>query len=527
MRGKKVNGPVVPISVIPISQKTKTRTGGSRRTLANSLYFVPLALSVCGVFGPVITAVEDGWSLRLWLPIVVWVIWAVAAGYSVLLRRSFFNDIAPYFVLPFGVLFRSWQLVSGVRTAASWGFKAARMDISDSGALITDNFIPVEFSTIRKHVGIMRVMRRYEHAIVGYNPQRVVLVDWKDAKHLLIQGETGVGKTTVALTLIMSMLNMGPSVFSKWEFYLHDAKRVIGPWFSSIHKMYPEKFHIQLEFDNALAEIKGLYEEMRRRLALIGDELGMEPEDVGLSRILFVADEPQVWYDRKVYGKQADEYEAHIKHLVNLGRQAGIHVVLVTPYALGNVITTDYRGNLRIISGFMKKNTIQSHGIQGVVFLKKQEFLYTEDTTQPEVMFHTYLVTANNLEVIKEEMSVGSYNSAEEIMLHLFATMPDCGYRTIQKEGLLKMQALVSSGQQKEVLFPWSAIKIDIEEGKEVVRPSKSADLWIRETMDHFIAAGVAEDMGPRRARKFIGGTYANALSVWRKYVAQNPITRQ
>lgn len=498
------------------SRKTKIHQKDHGAKRPSRLLFIPLIVAPCAIFGPIIEGASEGWSPRLFFPIGVFVYWLVVSAWSFGLKRNIFDDLSPFLVFPIGILNRGRQGVAGAGKAGSWGKRMATQDFKEQAPVHADRFIPRKFDTVSEHGRVMALLARGKVAVMARNQRRVIYLDFKDAKHLLIQGTTGTGKTTIALTILMSMLLPGPSVFTKWRFYLHDAKHVIGTWFLPVQAMFPEYFSVQMKFDGALAQAEELVEEMQRRLEMIG-EGGMEPEDVGLGRICFVSDEPQVFYDKKLY-PDGPRYEAAIKHLVNLGRQAGIHVILITPYALADVISTQYRGNLRIITGFMKKNTIASHGIPGVTKLREFEFLYEEQPTQEEVFCQTYAISKADLAPILDKLGDEAAHTPAELMLHIFAGTKNCGYRKIYKIGLERCQIMLDKGEIEAIPAPWS--EIEMVEGE--AKPSRAAAATVKALMDQFIEAGIAEDAGTGKARKFIAGDYATALTLWRKYKAKN-----
>jgi hypothetical protein len=487
----------------------------------NSLYLIPLVFAPCAVFTALAQISQEGATFRYLFPISVAAIWAFAAIYSVLLKRSFMADASVLLILPFGLLVQLARGMVGLGGAAKWMVKLATLSFGTHNPLERENKIPYALNTLKGHGHVMRRLNRMQSAVLGRNTERVLFCNWLDAKHILIQGTTGTGKTTVALTMILSMLMVGPAIFSKWRFKIHDAKHIIGTWFLNIARAYPEKFKVVMEFEDALAEAEELYKEMRERLQIIG-EAGMEPEDADLDRILYLCDEPQVWYAE---GKEGKRYQWLVSNLVNLGRQAGIHVVLITPYALAKVIDTEYRGNLRIITGYMKKNSIPSHGIAAVVELRKHQFLYEEDPVQAEVFFETYAVGRQDLdwivEVLLEESVVSETGAIDprELAVHIFSNTPECGIRTIQKIGLQHCQALLENSQIDAVPFPWSQIRI--EDG--VPKPSKKANVWTRDILDQMVEAGIAENTGQGKAKRFIGGNPTNAIALWREYSLQKP----
>lgn len=500
--------------------KKSYRKESYRKKSYNRAYLAPLVFAPCAVITAVAQASVEGFSFRYLFPIMVASVWIIIAAYSTLLKRSFISDVSPYLVAPFGLLIRTGRLVLGLGTAGAWVVKLLSLNFGTNNPLAREDLIPYSFDTLKGHGKVMQRLNRMQSCILGRNTERVLFCDWLDAKHILIQGTTGTGKTTVALTMILSMLMVGPAIFSKWRFKIHDAKHVIGTWFLPLARTFPERFKVVMEFEEALAEAEELYKEMRTRLEAIG-EAGMEPEDAGLDRILYMCDEPQVWYRE---GEDGKRYNWLVGNLVNLGRQAGIHVVLITPYALARVIDTEYRGNLRIITGYMKKNSIPSHGIADVVRLKKHQFLYEEEPVDAEVFFETYSINRSDLDWIVDAMlqadvigkDPAGIVAPDEMVVHIFATTPDCGLRTIQKLGLQHCEALLVNGHIEAMPFPWSQIRIE----NGVPKPSKRADRWIRQHVEIMIEAGIAEDAGAGKARKFIAGNATNAIALWREYKA-------
>lgn len=511
-RRKMTKGTAIPITTdrqnVPGTDKVPRRY--------TQLIFLP------GIFAPCIIATalfkmgEDGFSLQYALPLIAFAGWLVSALWAVLLRRSLVNDISPWLVLPLGMIHRIFQVGTAAKGAAQWSRKMVTKDFRGQSQITSSKaFVPRSLDILLEHDASMQRLRRMKDAVLGWNHKRVVFIDWYDAKHLLIQGSTGVGKTTIALTILLSMLGLGPSVFSKWRFHLHDAKRVMGYWFLPLSKMFPDKFVVHMEMEGALQDMRNLYAQMEERSKKIGLAGGkMTPEDAGLDRILVMIDEPQMWYDQDVYKQEAREYEAYVKQIVNAGRQAGFHVVLITPYALREVINTQYRGNLRIITGHLKKNTIASHGISSVLDLAAYEFLYEENPIEQEVFLRSFMVDEGHRDRVFSGFTEAATREPDEMMLHIFATVGGAGYRTIQKVGRQRCEAQAKS--ESDIPFPFSKIKI--EDGKPM--PSRAAKDWVEATMRDFVDAGIAEPQGQGKPFAFKLGSYAEALAAWREYRA-------
>jgi len=510
-RRKRTVGTGIPVTIerqsVPGSDETPRRY--------TSLLFIP------GVFAPCIIATalfkigEDGASIRYILPIIAFAGWLLSGLWAAVLKRSLVNDVSPWLVLPLGLVYRLFQVGRVAGGAARWSRKMATKDFrGQSPVTSSEAFVPRSLDILLEHTASMQRLRRMRDAVLGWNHKRVVFVDWHDAKHLLIQGSTGVGKTTVALTILLSMLGVGPSIFSKWRFHLHDAKRVMGYWFLPLSKMFPDKFIVHMEMEGALEDMRSVYAQMEERSQKIGLAGGkMTPEDAGLDRILIMVDEPQMWYDKDVYRHEAREYEAYVKQLVNAGRQAGLHVVLITPYALREVINTQYRGNLRVVTGHLKKNTIASHGISSVPDLDAYEFLYEERPTDQEVFLRSFMVDEAHRDQVLSQFTEAAIKAPDEMMLHIFATVNGAGYRTIQKVGRQRYEV---QAKPSDIPFPFNKIKI--EDGKPL--PTKAAKTWVEATMKDFVEAGIAEPQGQGKPFAFKFGSYAEALAAWREYRA-------
>jgi hypothetical protein len=502
-----------------IRRKIRKGDVSGRKKTSNFMYAL-LFLSPCPVLIPFIQTAADGWKFQYIFPMVVYGLIFIGSAYSVVLKRNFITDIAPIALIPIGLVRRLLDIGRAGAGAASWSKRIATRDIKQDNLLERADFVPANLFDLVDHEKIMPRLNRGQHAVLGHNSRRVVTVDWLDARHLIFTGVTGYGKTTVALTVLASMLMVGPSILKKWRFKIHDAKRVVGWWFKPLAQALPDSFEVHMDFDNSFAALKELHAEMQTRNELVG-KAGMEPEDAGLDRIIVFLDEVAEFYGHHEHGK---EYQRMVQELVNQGRQAGIHMVLVTYYALAEVVSSRYRGNLRIATAHMKEETIRSHGIKNVHLLKRHEFLYEEDPGQDEVFFKTYRVGRDDILRLADQLigdtMVQTNVDPVEVMIRIAASMPNVGYRTYQRVGLQQCQAMVASSQLEEVPFPWSQIEIrEDEKGVEKPFPSKEADQWIRERVADLKELGIlSEPEGQGKAPRFAQDNVTNAIAIWRQY---------
>lgn len=505
-------------SYIDREHHVKQGTIGPR---ARGFWSLGLFVSPCIMLGPLFQMVSAGEiSFRFLFPTVVYAFLFIASLYSVVLKRSFFNDLAPWLVAPFGLLFRTPDIAKGALNVGKWTAKAATRNFGVDNPLEKELGVPHSLFSLKGHQRVMARLRAGRSAILGRNSKRVVFADLLEQRHIIVTGETGYGKTTVVLTMIASMLMVGPSILERWRFKIFDAKQVAGWWFKPLAEALPGNFEVKMEFAETLAALEKLYEEMQERNRQVG-QAGMEPEDAGLDRILVWIDEPQTHYYATDEGKR---YQFIVQELVNLGRQSGIHVILVTPYALAQVISTTYRNNLRIVTTHMKKQTIASHGIQGVHQLKRYEFLFEMEPSELEVFFKVFKVDRDDIlriidDLVQEVQPVGYEFDPVELMIRIAASVPNCGYRTYQKEGVLRCKAMVAAGTLPSVPFPWSEIEIEDVDGKEVAKPSKSADLFIRRAVSKMKRASILSPQTEAgKAPEFIANSATDAIVIWRNY---------
>jgi len=274
---------------------------GKKKT-SNVMYAL-LFLSPCPVLIPFIQTATDGWQFRYIFPMVVYGLIFIGATYSVILKRNFITDVAPIALLPIGLVLRILDFFRAGASAATWSRRVITRDIKDDNALQRADFIPSGLFGLYDHPKVMPKLTRGKHAVLGRNEERVVMLNWLDARHVIFTGVTGYGKTTVALTVLASMLMVGPSILKKWRFKIHDAKRVVGWWFKPLAQALPDSFEVHMDFDNSFAALKVLHAEMQERNELVG-KAGMEPEDAGLDRILVFLDEVAEFYGHPEHGKE-------------------------------------------------------------------------------------------------------------------------------------------------------------------------------------------------------------------------------
>lgn len=400
------------------------------------------------------------------LLLFVFSIWILIWAYNGLTNRHFAQDIVPVIVFP---------IIALRPIKALWRkFKSTHRERT---------YLPAFWADLVKTGPIQRRLLPGREVVLGYNDLNVVYASLEDARHLLITGITGEGKTTIALNIIQSLLIQGPGIFSKMTFSLHDAKNVTALHYKRLADMYPDHFQIHTNLDDSLGALADLADEMLDRARQLGDNLLFDIDELGLAHRLIMIDEPQLFYRRSA------EYEKLVLELVTAGRQVGFHVVLMTPYSKGSIISTDYRPNFRYISGFLPRHAERVVEMP-VSKLPRYHFLYQTSERDAAIRFTPYKITPDDIQQSFVKFS-NSLKTGEAIAWFVFRNTEGCGVRTLLREG----RALAES-EGGDIPFPFS----EVVGGK----PSQAAWQWAQEYLRGLTEQGLASETRPGQARKVL-----------------------
>lgn len=163
-----------------------------------------------------------------------------------------------------------------------------------------------------------------------------VMLDIAQAPHVLIAGTTGAGKSVLLNSIISQLVNQNTP--EQCELVLIDPKRVeFGAWAGIPHLRQP----VVQGSENAIAALKALCDEMDGRYDCIACRGCKTAEEAHLSRIVCVIDELA---DLMLTSKKAAE--DMIVRIAQLGRAAGIHLVVATQSPRATVVTGLIKANL-------------------------------------------------------------------------------------------------------------------------------------------------------------------------------------
>ncbi len=163
-----------------------------------------------------------------------------------------------------------------------------------------------------------------------------VYLDIDKMPHLLIAGATGSGKSTALNTLICSLLFRATP--NKLKLLMIDTKRVELSAYEKIPHLYAP---IAKDGQSALILIKQLNNIMRERLEIMEQNKVNNIILLNYPRIFLIIDEMA---DLIIMKKE--EVEPLLVNIAQLGRAAGIHLILATQRPTVNVITGLLKANI-------------------------------------------------------------------------------------------------------------------------------------------------------------------------------------
>jgi len=173
----------------------------------------------------------------------------------------------------------------------------------------------------------------------------IVIADIEEMPHVLIAGATKAGKSVAINTLITTMLYRNAP--SELKFIMVDPKRVELTKYDNIpHLLTPVISGLELE--KTISSLKWAVAETERRYRLLQDngvrnisEYNSKKGTEGMPYIVIIIDELN-----DLMSQAGKDMEALIVRLAQMGRAAGIHLVLATQRPDVNVITGVIKANV-------------------------------------------------------------------------------------------------------------------------------------------------------------------------------------
>ena len=163
-----------------------------------------------------------------------------------------------------------------------------------------------------------------------------VVLSVSDMPHMLIAGATGSGKSVLLNSIILSMLY---SCFpTDTRFVMIDPKKVELSKYEGLPHLY---MPIVKEYSEAIQTLETLCDVMDRRYILMAKKGCKKASEMNLPALVVIIDELA---DLMLTSKY--ECEQSIIRLAQLGRAAGIHLIVATQRPTVNVITGLIKSNI-------------------------------------------------------------------------------------------------------------------------------------------------------------------------------------
>lgn len=185
----------------------------------------------------------------------------------------------------------------------------------------------------------------------------IITLDIATAPHVLIAGTTGSGKSVLLNSLICSLLYK--STPGNARFIFIDPKKVELTPYEGIPQLYKP---IIKTIPEAVETLAALCDEMDRRYNWLSRKGYKNIEGTKLTRIYCIIDELA---DLMFTSKKA--VEGYIIRMAQLGRAAGIHLIIATQRPTTNIITGLIKANIPCkialtVSNISDSMTILNHG---------------------------------------------------------------------------------------------------------------------------------------------------------------------
>ncbi len=191
--------------------------------------------------------------------------------------------------------------------------------------------------TLRDTVQYMAADRTPTTAALGLDDAgRPVIVDIAKMPHMLIAGATGSGKSVALNTILCSMLYCATPVMT--QFVMIDPKQVeLSAYAGLPHLAAP----IVTSAGEAISTLQSINVAMDKRYRAMAKKRTKSGAEAGYPRMVIVIDELA---DLMLVSKKA--VEESIIRIAQLGRAAGIHLIVATQKPVVSVVTGLIQGNI-------------------------------------------------------------------------------------------------------------------------------------------------------------------------------------
>ncbi|MBQ2897917.1 MAG: DNA translocase FtsK [Clostridia bacterium] len=188
----------------------------------------------------------------------------------------------------------------------------------------------------------------------------IVLVDFNSLPHLIIAGSTGSGKSVCLNSIINSLLYQ--AIPNTLQFLMIDPKKVeLSHYEKAKYSLYSpvvtEEYNSYTALSNIIRELDLRYKIMQSEACTNLDEYN-STHDTIFPRIVVVIDELA-----DLFMTSKNEIQPLLIRIAQLGRAAGIHLILATQYPSCKVVTSELKANIPARICFSLPNASNSRTI--------------------------------------------------------------------------------------------------------------------------------------------------------------------
>ena len=259
---------------------------------------------------------------------------------------------------------------------------------------------------------------------------KVIIKSLPKMVHLLVAGSTGSGKSIFIHTLMMSILyKYSPDDV---RFIMVDPKRVEFSMYNNLpHLMFPE---VVCEHDKALNSIKWCCKEMETRLQMLRNAECQNIDQYNRTQEVTSGRLPKMPYLVIVVDELAElmgspmkkDFEAGIQRITQLGRAAGLHMVVATQRPSVDVVTGTIKNNMptriafALASGQDSRTVLDEYGAENL--LGKGDMLFAPQDMNIKIRLQAAFCDndeiRNAIKYVKEN-NVSTYD--EEVFKEVYA----------------------------------------------------------------------------------------------------------
>lgn len=228
---------------------------------------------------------------------------------------------------------------------------------------------------------------------------KLISADLSSMPHCIIAGTTGSGKSVCLNSFLTSLLFQ--SIPESIQFVLIDPKKVELSQYENLNNylltpIITEVYKVYIALSNVIEEMNHRYYLLKSKKCKNIEEYNSKSETL-LNRIVIVVDELA-----DLYATSKNEIEPLLIRIAQLGRAAGIHLILATQYPSCKIVSSELKVNIPtkiVFSLGTKRQSITILDQPGAEkLLGKGDGLYCDGKTSNLIRFQCPFVSSEEID---------------------------------------------------------------------------------------------------------------------------------